>query len=139
MKGKEEVEKAIGKGEHESDIVGFTPRTKRIFELSLLQARNLGHNYVGTEHILLGLLSEGEGVAVLILQNLGVDIQKLANRVVAMTTESVNKPGPSKQGAAGEETPNLEKYSVDLNKLAEEGGIDPVIGRNDEIQRLSRS
>ncbi|MFY9285466.1 MAG: ATP-dependent Clp protease ATP-binding subunit [Tissierellaceae bacterium] len=135
-KVREEVEKAIGKGEHESDIVGFTPRTKRIFELSLLQARNLGHNYVGTEHILLGLLSEGEGVAVLILQNLGVDIQKLANRVVAMTTESVNKPGPSKQGAAGEETPNLEKYSVDLNKLAEEGGIDPVIGRNDEIQRV---
>lgn len=135
-KAREEVEKAIGKGEHESDIVGFTPRTKRIFELSLLQARNLGHNYVGTEHILLGLLSEGEGVAVLILQNLGVDIQKLANRVVAMTTESVNKPGPSKQGAAGEETPNLEKYSVDLNKLAEEGGIDPVIGRNDEIQRV---
>lgn len=135
-KAREEVEKAIGKGEHESDIVGFTPRTKRIFELSLLQARNLGHNYVGTEHILLGLLSEGEGVAVLILQNLGVDIQKLANRVVAMTTESVNKPGPSNQGAAGEETPNLEKYSVDLNKLAEEGGIDPVIGRNDEIQRV---
>lgn len=135
-KAREEVEKAIGKGEHESDIVGFTPRTKRIFELSFLQARNLGHNYVGTEHILLGLLSEGEGVAVLILQNLGVDIQKLANRVVAMTTESVNKPGPSKQGAAGEETPNLEKYSVDLNKLAEEGGIDPVIGRNDEIQRV---
>src|SRR5690606_32148730 len=75
-KAREEVEEAVGQGDEEADIVGFTPRTKRIFELSFLQARNLGHNYVGTEHLLLGLLAEGEGVAVVVLQKLGVDIQK---------------------------------------------------------------
>lgn len=130
-----EVEKAVGKGEQETDIVGFTPRTKRIFELSFLQARNLGHSYVGTEHLLLGLLAEGEGVAILVLQRLGVDVQQLANKVVSMITDSSNKGGTG-QKASSKSTPNLEKYSVDLNKLAEEGRIDPVIGRTKEIERV---
>ena len=133
---REEVEEAVGTGDEEADIVGFTPRTKRIFELSFLQARNLGHNYVGTEHLLLGLLSEGEGVAVVVLQKLGVDIQKLATKIVSMITDSSNKPSGGAQEAASQDTPNLEKYSVDLNKLAEEGGIDPVIGRSREIERV---
>ncbi|NLY44613.1 MAG: ATP-dependent Clp protease ATP-binding subunit [Tissierella sp.] len=135
-KAREEVEEAVGQGDEEADIVGFTPRTKRIFELSFLQARNLGHNYVGTEHLLLGLLAEGEGVAVVVLQKLGVDIQKLATKVVSMITDSSNKASGGSQEATSQETPNLEKYSVDLNKLAEEGGIDPVIGRSREIERV---
>ncbi len=133
---REEVEKAIGKGDSESDIVGFTPRTKRIFELSFLQARNLGHNYVGTEHLLLGLISEGEGVAVVVLQRLGVDIQKLASKIVSMISDSSNKAGGNAQESSNQDTPNLEKYSVDLNKMAEEGKIDPVIGRSKEIERV---
>ena len=131
-----EVEKAVGKGDHESEIVGFTPRTKRIFELSFLQARNLGHNYVGTEHLLLGLLAEGEGVAVIVLQRLGVDIQQLANKVVSMITDSSSKANNAAQEAQNQDTPNLEKYSIDLNKMAQDGKIDPVIGRSHEIERV---
>ncbi|MDR7871437.1 MAG: ATP-dependent Clp protease ATP-binding subunit [Tissierellaceae bacterium] len=131
-----EVENAVGKGDQESDIVGFTPRTKRIFELSFLQARNLGHNYVGTEHLLLGLLAEGEGVAIVVLQRLGVDVQKLANKVVSMITDSSNKASGGGHDMQNQDTPNLEKYSVDLNKQAAEGKIDPVIGRSQEIERV---
>ena len=130
-----EVIKAIGQGDHESEFLGFTPRTKRIFELSFLEARNLGHNYVGTEHLLLGLLAEGEGVASAVLKRLGVDENKLSDMVIDMITDSSSK---SNQNSESERqgTPNLEKYSIDLNKLAREGGIDPVIGRTKEIERV---
>ncbi len=134
-KARQEVEKAVGKGNEEMEIIGFTPRTKRIFELSLLQARNLGHNYIGTEHLLLGLLAEGEGVAIVVLQRMGVDINKLAEKVINMISESASR-GNQSQERASQSTPNLEKYSVDLNKLAEEGNIDPVIGRGKEIERV---
>ncbi len=134
-KAREEVEKAVGKGTEAPEMLGFTPRTKRIFELSFMQARNLGHNYVGTEHILLGLLAEGEGVAVLLLKRLGVDIKNLAEKVVGMISDSTSKPSPG-QARAKKGGSSLEKYSMDLNKLAEEGGIDPVIGRSKEIERV---
>ncbi len=132
---RKEVIKAIGQGENESELLGFTPRTKRIFELSFLEARNLAHNYVGTEHLLLGLLAEGEGVATAVLKKLGVDSEKLSERVIDMITDSSSK---ATQGGEGEkqETPNLDKYSVDLNQRAKEGGIDPVIGRAKEIERV---
>ncbi|HLR20381.1 MAG TPA: ATP-dependent Clp protease ATP-binding subunit [Tissierellaceae bacterium] len=130
-----EVEKVIGKGEVKSEIVGFTPRTKKIFELSFLQARNLGHSYIGTEHLLLGLLSEGEGVANSILKHLDVNISKLAESIVSRVTES-SKRGTQSPEQENQETPNLEKYSMDLNKLAEEGEVDPVIGRGKEIERV---
>src|SRR5699024_1354995 len=130
-----EVEKVIGKGEVKSEIVGFTPRTKKIFELSFLQARNLGHSYIGTEHLLLGLLSEGEGVANSILKHLDVNISKLAESIVSRVTES-SKRGAQSPEQENQETPNLEKYSMDLNKLAEEGEVDPVIGRGKEIERV---
>lgn len=134
-KARQEVEKAVGKGSEEMEIIGFTPRTKRIFELSLLQARNLGHNYIGTEHLLLGLLAEGEGVAIVVLQRMGVDINKLAEKVINMISESASR-GNQPQERSSQSTPNLEKYSVDLNKLAEDGNIDPVIGRGKEIERV---
>ena len=132
---RKEVIKSVGQGEHESELLGFTPRTKRIFELSFLEARNLGHNYVGTEHLLLGLLAEGEGVASAVLKRLSVDTDKLSDRVIDMITDSTSK---STQNTESEKsvTPNLAKYSVDLNKLAEDGGIDPVIGRAKEIERV---
>jgi ATP-dependent Clp protease ATP-binding subunit ClpC len=132
---RKEVIKAIGQGTQESELLGFTPRTKRIFELSFLEARNLGHNYVGTEHLLLGLLAEGEGVASAVLLRLGVNVEKLAERVIEMVTSSSSKTGGSYESEK-KGSPNLEKYSIDLNKLAMEGKIDPVIGRQKEIERV---
>ena len=135
-KTRKEVEKAVGAGESDEDIRGFTPRTKRIFELSFLQARNLGHNYVGTEHILLGLLAEGEGVAIVVLKRLGVDLKQLGEKVVSMITSGgKNKMPKANQPQQGKQT-SLEKYSIDLIKMAEDGRIDPVIGRSKEIERV---
>lgn len=132
-KARIQVANAVGYGKYETDILGFTPRTKRIFELSFLEARNLGHNYIGTEHILLGLIGEGEGVAVAILKSLNVDVEKLKRDIVEMLTENNSKIAQGNQEA---NTPNLNKYSRDLTELFKEGKIDPVIGRDKEIQRV---
>ena len=134
-KARDEVVKAIGQGNFDADIMGFTPRTKRIFELSFLEARNLGHNYVGTEHILLGLLEEAEGVAVIVLKKLGVDVQKLEENILNMLSDNQYK-GTSVQDGGNKTTPNLDKYSRDLTQAAIDGKIDPVIGRTKEIERV---
>lgn len=131
-----EVIRIVGEGNFEVDIMGFTPRTKRIFELSFLQARNLGHNYVGTEHILLGLLEENEGVAIAVLINLGVDISKLKENIIQILTDSQSKQQPFTQRSGKSATPTLDRYGRDLTKLALEGKIDPVIGRKKEIERV---
>lgn len=132
---KAEVINAIGKGSYDADIMGFTPRTKRIFELSFLEARNLGHNYVGTEHILLGLLEEGEGVAIVVLRKLGIDTTKLRENILNMLSDTQSKSSPSGDGGA-KATPNLDKFSRDLTQLSIDGKIDPVIGRSKEIERV---
>ncbi|MDR7857806.1 ATP-dependent Clp protease ATP-binding subunit [Tissierella sp.] len=134
-KARAEIIAAIGQGDYGSDILGFTPRTKRIFELGFIEARNLGHNYVGTEHLLLGLLEEGEGVAIVVLKKLGVDISKLGEFVLSMITDTGAKQNPNTE-VSNPNTPNLSKYSIDLNKMAEAGEIDPVIGRMKEIERV---
>ncbi|NLY77216.1 MAG: ATP-dependent Clp protease ATP-binding subunit [Tissierellia bacterium] len=134
-KARNEVVNIIGEGSFEVDIMGFTPRTKRIFELSFLQARNLGHNYVGTEHILLGLLEENEGVAIAVLRNLGVDIRMVQENIIKMLTDSQSKQAFAQKGGKSN-TPNLDKYGRDLTKLARDGKIDPVIGRKKEIERV---
>lgn len=134
-KARSEVLKVVGQGNYDADIMGFTPRVKRIFELSFLQARNLGHNYVGTEHILLGLLEESEGVAITILKKLGVDTAALKKNTIKMLTDNQSKQsfnGQEKRNA----TPNLDKYGRDLTQLAKDGKIDPVIGRAKEIERV---
>ena len=132
---REEIIELIGEGEYGADILGFTPRTKRIFELGFIEARNLGHNYVGTEHLLLGLLAEGEGVAIVVLNKLGVNIDELKKLVLSMVTSQVSNPSKVDE-QSNNDTPNLDKYGIDLNKLAESGGIDPVIGRSKEIERV---
>ena len=134
-KVRNEVIKTIGQGNYDADIMGFTPRTKRIFELSFLGARDLGHNYVGTEHILLGLLEEGEGVAVVILKKLGVDIGSLEKNILNMLSDNQSKTTPS-TGGGDNATPNLDKYGRDLTQLSIDGKIDPVIGRSKEIERV---
>ena len=134
-KMREAIVNAVGEGQYGADILGFTPRTKRIFELGFVEARNLGHNYVSTEHILLGLLSEGEGVAIAILKKSGINIDELKQKVVSMITDSTSK-NQKAGNPQNKKTPNLAKYSIDLNKLAESGKIDPVIGRMKEIERV---
>ena len=134
-KVKNEVIKVIGEGNYDADIVGFTPRTKRVFELSFLEARKLGHNYVGTEHILLGLIGEGEGVAIIVLRKLGVDPEKLKENILSRLSDNPSK-ATSSVNEGGKDTPNLDKYSTDLTQLAVDGKVDPVIGRAKEIERV---
>jgi ATP-dependent Clp protease ATP-binding subunit ClpC len=126
----------IGYGQESGEILGFTPRTKRVFELSMLEARNLGNNYVGTEHILLGLIKEGEGVAATILKDLGIDFKKVREEIVNMLDNNYNRPNNNKYHRKSGRTPTLDKYGRDLTRYASEGKLDPVIGRSKEIERV---
>ncbi len=129
-----EVEKVIGKGEHPPQgQIGFTPRAKRVLELAFDEARQLGHTYIGTEHILLGLIREGEGVAAQVLKNLGADLDKVRRQVVELLGGSSGQPTKS---ARTRKTPTLDQFGRDLTDLAREGKLDPVIGREKEIQRV---
>ncbi|GAB6139200.1 ATP-dependent Clp protease ATP-binding subunit [Halanaerobaculum tunisiense] len=117
--------------------LSFTPRTKKVLNLSLEEARRLGHNYVGTEHLLLGLLKEGEGVAARILKEEGMDFTKIKKQVINMLGGS-KKSGKYNKFGRGKRSNNdkLEQFSRDLTELAEEGKLDPVIGREQEIKRV---
>ena len=121
--------------------IPFTPRAKRVLELALEEARQLGHNYIGTEHLLLGLLREGEGVAARVLENLDADPSKIRSQVIRMVGESQEAVGaaPGAGGAAGgSKTPTLEEFGSDLTKQAEEAKLDPCIGRANEIIRVTQ-
>ena len=152
-----EVEKAVGTGPEMKTIgsIPFTPRAKKVLALSANEARNLGHSYVGTEHILLGLLTEGEGIAARVLENLNVDLDEIRYEIMktldpeydadseddyevasddatpAGGSEATASPGRSKS-----KTPALNSFGRDLNKLAEDHVLDPVIGREQEIERV---
>ncbi len=135
---RQEVEKIIGagKGSVEGEI-GFTPRAKRVIELAVDEARRLGHSYVGTEHLLLGLIREGEGVAARVLQNLGADLEKVRSQVVQLLGQSSQAPrSQSQQSREKSNTPTLDSLGRDLTRMAEEGKLDPVVGREDEIERV---
>ncbi|WP_026894965.1 ATP-dependent Clp protease ATP-binding subunit [Clostridiisalibacter paucivorans] len=131
-----QVIQRIGYGNFSQELVGFTPRTKRVFELSFLEARSLGHNYVGTEHLLLALIKEGEGVAAIILKSLGVDLEKAKEEVLKMLSSNYNNSAKPQHNKGSGKTPTLDKHGRDLNKMASEGKLDPVIGRGKEIQRV---
>jgi len=134
-----EVEKIIGRGSGFVAVeIPFTPRAKRVLEMSLEEARQLGHNYIGTEHILLGLLREGEGVAARVLETLGADSTKIRAQVIRMVGES-QESIPSAvggQSSGSKKTPTLEEYGSDLTLQAAEGKLDPVVGRYKEIERV---
>ncbi|WP_163539020.1 ATP-dependent protease ATP-binding subunit ClpC [Gracilibacillus sp. YIM 98692] len=135
---REEVESLIGKGNQVSQTIHYTPRAKKVIELSMDEARKLGHSYVGTEHILLGLIREGEGVAARVLNNLGVSLNKARQQVLQLlgSNESNNtQHGRGSQNNAVN-TPTLDSLARDLTAIAKEGGIDPVIGRGKEIERV---
>ena len=132
------VAAALGMGNQAvKQVAGYTPRTKNVIEISVNEAKILGHNYVGTEHLLLALIKEGEGVAAQILKSLGLNLPKVQNDVFGSITkdggqgvqQGSQSPGKSK-------TPNLDQYGRDLTVMALEGSLDPIIGRDQETQRV---
>jgi ATP-dependent Clp protease ATP-binding subunit ClpC len=130
-----EVEKIIGRGSGFVAVeIPFTPRAKRVLELSLEEARQLGHNYIGTEHLLLGLIREGEGVASRVLENLGVDSSKLRGQIIRLLGE--NSEISTGNTTTRSKTPTLEEFGTNLTQKATEGRLDPVVGRAKEIERV---
>ncbi|TVQ46300.1 MAG: ATP-dependent Clp protease ATP-binding subunit [Gloeocapsa sp. DLM2.Bin57] len=131
-----EVEKIIGRGSGFVAVeIPFTPRAKRVLELSLEEARQLGHNYIGTEHLLLGLIREGEGVAARVLENLGVDLSKVRTQVIRMLGETAEVSAGS-TSTGRNKTPTLDEFGSNLTQMASEGKLDPVVGRQKEIERV---
>ncbi|MBP3502238.1 MAG: ATP-dependent Clp protease ATP-binding subunit [Clostridia bacterium] len=137
----DEIEELIGRSEESIDEpMGFTPRTKRVIENAFLEAKKLGCEYIGTEHLLIGIMVEGDSVAVRIMMDLGINPQKLYNEIVKVLKEgesdsSSNKKS-TKSGGSYNSTQTLNQYGTDLTKQAREGKLDPVIGRKDEIDRV---
>jgi ATP-dependent Clp protease ATP-binding subunit ClpC len=137
-----QVESILGQGQDQSSDIGYTPRAKKIIELAMEEALRLGHNYVGTEHILLGLIREGEGIAAQVLTGMGVDVNLMRQRVIemlggySMSGQTPQPKTPGAQQSAGSVTPLLDEFGRDLNKMSQEGKIDPVIGRASEIERV---
>ncbi len=136
---RQQVEEIIGQGQQApSGHIPFTPRAKKVLELSLREALQLGHNYIGTEHILLGLIREGEGVAAQVLVKLGADLNKVRQQVIQLLNGYQSKGEPA--GTTSESTPStslvLDQFGRNLTQLAREGKVDPVIGRENVIERL---
>ncbi|MCB9772492.1 MAG: ATP-dependent Clp protease ATP-binding subunit [Candidatus Omnitrophica bacterium] len=132
-----EVEKLVQPGP-QTQVLGdipFTPRSKKALELAAEEARALGHNYIGTEHLLLGLVKEGEGMAYRVLLNLGLDLGKLRNEVMELLGSGIPGFGTQEPAKTGK-TPAIDAYGRNLNKFAKDGKLDPVIGRQDEIERI---
>ncbi len=145
---REEVEKIIGRGCGFVAVeIPFTPRAKKVLELSWDEARQLGHNYIGTEHLLLGLIREGEGVAAKVLENLGVELNKCRSNIIKMLGETkTSSSGSSSSGSASlatpgassknAKTPSLDEFGTDLTLAAQEQRLDPVVGREKEVERV---
>ena len=139
-----EIEELIGRNENSqvNGTIGFTPRTKRVIENAFREARKLGSDYIGTEHILIGIMREGDSIAVRIMLDLNVNPQKLYNEIVKVINEddtslsqNKNQNGQKSLGSFNQ-TNTLNQYSTDLTKQAIEGKLDPIVGRKDEIERV---
>lgn len=129
------VEFIIGRGERTSSgEIGLTPRAKKVIELAVDEARRLNHNYIGTEHLLLGLLREGEGVAAGVLESLGVNLEKVRGETTRVLNQGTVQAHPG--GRTSSRTPVLDQLSVDLTAMSRAGKLDPIIGRHREIQRV---
>ena len=137
-----EIIDLIGKGEEIEKTSGFTPRTKRVLENSFIEAKKVGYDYIGTEHLLLGILREGDSIAVRILLNLNVDLPKIYNEILNTINEIENATGFSndssknKKNESSKNNTVLKQFGEDLTKKAENGKLDPVIGREEEIQKV---
>ncbi|AXT83853.1 NDP-hexose 4-ketoreductase [Aeromicrobium sp. A1-2] len=138
-----QVEDIIGQGQQApSGHIPFTPRAKKVLELSLREALQLGHNYIGTEHILLGLIREGEGVAAQVLVKLGADLNRVRQQVITLVSGFQGKEAEA-AGAPSESAPStsavLDQFGRNLTQAAREGKLDPVIGRDDEAERVMQT
>jgi len=132
-----QVVEVIGRGSSApSGHIPFTPRAKKVLELSLREALQLGHNYIGTEHILLGLIREGEGVAAKVLVKIGVDLERLRNQVLKSLSGSGTPTGELSGGEGGQGALMLDQFGRNLTELAAQNKLDPVIGREKEIERV---
>ena len=140
------IEELIGRDEPIENIIDFTPRTKRVVETAFIEARKLGYNFIGTEHLLIGILREGDCIAAKILLDLNANIPKLYNEIVKVINEgedyqnnddTSNSSKSTKRGKGSfNQTPTLNQFGEDLTKKAEEGKLDPIIGRKEEIERV---
>ena len=130
------VEFIIGRGDRATmGEIGLTPRAKKVIELAVDEARRLNHHYIGTEHLLLGLVREGEGIAASVLESLGVNLERVRAETTRILSQSV--PQSSGSGArASTRTPTVDQLGMDLSSAARQGKLDPVIGRNNEIERV---
>ncbi len=130
------VEFIIGRGERSTTgEIGLTPRAKKVIELAVDEARRLSHHYIGTEHLLIGLMREGEGVAAGVLESLGVSLDKVRAETGRILSQSVSHSGHGSQ-RSGSRTPTLDQLGIDLTALARSDKLDPVVGRHQEIQRV---
>ena len=130
------VEFIIGRGDRPVvGEVGLTPRAKRVIELAIDEARRLGHNYIGTEHLLLGLVREGEGIAAGVLESLGVNLDKVRHQVIHVLSQS-SSVSPAQETKRPSKTPTLDQLGINLTEAARAGKLDPVIGREKEIERV---
>ena len=137
---REKVQEDIGQGQQNPPgHIPFTPRAKKVLELSLREALQLGHSYIGTEHILLGLIREGEGVAAQVLVKLGADLNRVRQQVIQLLSGYQGKE-PTTTGGPAEGTPStslvLDQFGRNLTQAARESKLDPVIGREKEIERV---
>ena len=143
------IEELVGRDESIDNIIDFTPRTKRVVESAFIEARKLGYNFIGTEHILIGILREGDCIAAKILLDLNVNIPKLYNEIIKVINEGENYNSDDEQSSSNSssrqrgrgkgsynQTPTLNQFGEDLTKKAEEGKLDPIIGRKEEIERV---
>jgi ATP-dependent Clp protease ATP-binding subunit ClpC len=138
---RQQVEEIIGQGQAApTGHIPFTPRAKKVLELSLREALQLGHNYIGTEHILLGLIREGEGVAAQVLQKLGADLNRVRQTVIQLLSGYTGGKGEQVSAGGGEQSGQssavLDQFGRNFTQLAREGKLDPVIGREKEIERV---
>ena len=140
----QEIEMLIGTGEaiDDREALGFTPRSKRVIENAFIEARKLGSEYIGTEHLLIGIMREGDSVAVRIMMDLDIDPRKLYNEIVKVINEDESDANSNrttdKNSGSFNSTPTLNQFGSDLTKQAREGKLDPVIGRKTEIDRVTQ-
>ena len=133
------VEFIIGRGERAATgEIGLTPRAKKVIELAVDEARRLNHNYIGTEHLLIGLMREGEGVPAGVLESLGVTLDKIRAETSRILSQNVQQSPSGSGGRSTSKTPTLDQLGTDLTSLARTGKLDPTVGREQEIQRVTQ-
>lgn len=138
----DEIEKLVGREDEIEETLGFTPRTKRVIEIAFMEARKLGYNYIGTEHLLISILREADSIASRILMNLNINVAKMYNEIIKVINEGESLSGVDESSKKGKEkgsynsTQTLNQFGEDLTKKAEDGKLDPIVGRNEEISRV---